>query len=80
MMPVHTYDGGRNTLGANKNSFSEGQKILSKGGIIVFFPESTSHIEHQLLPFRKGVFRLAFDTAVANNFSFDIPTTYRTTT
>jgi 1-acyl-sn-glycerol-3-phosphate acyltransferase len=73
MMPVHTYQGGRNTLSANNNSFSEGQKILSKGGIIVFFPESTSHVEHQLLPFRKGVFRLAFDTAAANNFSFDIP-------
>lgn len=73
MMPVHSYMGGRNTLNANSHSFSDGQKILSKGGIIVFFPESYSHIEHQLLPFRKGVFRLAFDTALASNFLFDIP-------
>src|ERR1700712_4720872 len=73
MMPVHSYDGGRKSLGVNNNSFSDGQKILLKGGIIVFFPESTSHIEHQLLPFRKGVFRLAFDAAKAGNFSFDIP-------
>jgi len=73
MMPVHSHQGGRNTLRANSNSFSDGQEILSKGGIIVFFPESSSHIEHRLLPFRKGVFRLAFDTATANQFSFDIP-------
>jgi 1-acyl-sn-glycerol-3-phosphate acyltransferase len=72
MMPVHSHQG-RNTLSANRNSFSDAQKILSKGGIIVFFPESASHIEHQLLPFRKGIFRLAFDTAVSNHFSFDIP-------
>ncbi|MEO6316086.1 MAG: 1-acyl-sn-glycerol-3-phosphate acyltransferase [Chitinophagaceae bacterium] len=73
MMPVHSHQGGRNTLQANSNSFSAAQKILSQGGVIVFFPESYSHTEHHLLPFRKGVFRLAFDTAVAKNFSFDIP-------
>ncbi|MEP6749024.1 MAG: 1-acyl-sn-glycerol-3-phosphate acyltransferase [Bacteroidota bacterium] len=73
MMPVHSYQGGRNTLQVNNLSFSSGQQILSKGGIIVFFPESYSHTEHHLMPFRKGVFRLAFDTASANNFSFDIP-------
>ena len=73
MMPVHSYAGGRNTLSANSNSFSDGQNILLKGGIIVFFPESSSHTEHQLLPFRKGVFRLAFDTAGAGNVAFDIP-------
>ena len=73
MMPVHSHQGGRNTLKANKNSFTDGRQILLKGGIIVFFPESFSHTEHQLLPFRKGVFRLAFDTAEAGNFSIDIP-------
>lgn len=73
MMPIHNHEGGRRTLDANKNSFSEGQKILSNGGIIVFFPESTSHIERQLLSFKKGVFRLAFKTAVSNQFAFEIP-------
>jgi glycerol-3-phosphate O-acyltransferase/dihydroxyacetone phosphate acyltransferase len=73
MMPVHSHQGGRNTLSVNTDSFSDGKKILSNGGIIVFFPESSSHIEHQLLPFRKGVFRLAFDSAAAGHFSFDIP-------
>ena len=73
MLPVHSHQGGRNTLGANHLSFSSGQQILSKGGVIVFFPESTSHTERCLLPFRKGVFRLGFDTAAAADFSFDIP-------
>lgn len=73
MMPVHGHQGGRNTLGVNRSSFSSGQDILTKGGIVVFFPESTSHTERQLLPFRKGVFRLAFDTAAASGFVFNIP-------
>lgn len=73
MMPVHGHQGGRNTLNANSNSFSSGRKIVREGGIVVFFPESTSHTERRLLPFRKGVFRLAFDTAAAAGFDFDIP-------
>lgn len=73
MMPVHGHQGGRNTLDVNRSSFSNGAEILNKGGIVVFFPESTSHTERRLLPFRKGVFRLAFDTAAAANFAFDIP-------
>jgi 1-acyl-sn-glycerol-3-phosphate acyltransferase len=73
MMPVHSHQGGKKTLRANQDSFFNGKQILASGGIIVFFPESYSHIEHQLLPFRKGVFRLAFDTATEHHFSFDIP-------
>ncbi len=73
MMPVHGHQGGRNTLGVNHSSFNSGREILAKGGIVVFFPESTSHTERQLLPFRKGVFRLAFDTAAASGFAFNIP-------
>jgi 1-acyl-sn-glycerol-3-phosphate acyltransferase len=73
MMPVHGHQGGRKTLNANSNSFSSGQQLLAAGGIVVFFPESTSHTEHRLLAFRKGVFRLAFDTAAVNRFMFDIP-------
>ena len=73
MMPVHNHERGRNTIEANKDSFSDGQQILSEGGMVVFFPESTSHTERQLWPFRKGVFRLAFKTATDNGFSFDIP-------
>ena len=74
MMPVHNHlTGGRKTIGANDDSFALGQQILSKGGIVVFFPESTSHIERQIMSFRKGVFRLAFQTAEQINFASEIP-------
>jgi 1-acyl-sn-glycerol-3-phosphate acyltransferase len=73
MLPVHNHEKGRGTLQDNKDSFSKAQQVLLKGGVIVFFPESNSHIQRQLLPFRKGVFRLAFQTASITNFSFDIP-------
>lgn len=73
MMPVHSHQRGKNTLQVNRASFSDGKQLLLDGRIIVFFPESNSHVEHQLLPFRKGVFRLAFDAAAAAEFSFDIP-------
>jgi 1-acyl-sn-glycerol-3-phosphate acyltransferase len=74
MMPVYNHlKGGKNTVGANDDSFALGQKVLSKGGIVVFFPESTSHTERQIMSFRKGVFRLAFQTAEQINFTPEIP-------
>ncbi|HEY4151315.1 MAG TPA: 1-acyl-sn-glycerol-3-phosphate acyltransferase [Chitinophagaceae bacterium] len=73
MIPVHQHEKGRSSLGANDDSFAAAQKILSNNGIIVFFPESTSHVEHQLWPFRKGVFRLAFQTMAAHDFSLQLP-------
>ncbi len=73
MIPVHPHEKGRSTISANDNSFTAAQEILANNGIIVFFPESTSHVQHQLWPFRKGVFRLAFQTMAAHDFSFQLP-------
>ena len=73
MLPVNNHEAGRNSLSANNESFSRAQQILARGGIVVFFPEGISHIERKLLPFRKGVFRLAFQSAVCDNFSKNIP-------
>jgi 1-acyl-sn-glycerol-3-phosphate acyltransferase len=73
MLPVHNHEKGRKTLGDNNESFTTAQQVLLRGGIVVFFPESTSHPERQLLPFRKGAFRLAFQTAASTNFSLNIP-------
>jgi 1-acyl-sn-glycerol-3-phosphate acyltransferase len=73
MLPVHPHDGGRKTLGDNNAAFSRAEKILLDGGIIIFFPEGVSHTDKQLKPLRKGVFRLAFNTAAKRNFEMNIP-------
>ena len=73
MIPVHPHEKGRSSLGANDESFLEARHLLHHNGIIVFFPESTSHTEHQLWPFRKGVFRLAFQTMAGQPFSHRLP-------
>lgn len=73
MLPVHGHVRGKNKMDVNDSSFEAGRKILREGGIIVFFPESTSHIERELYAFRKGVFRLGFDAAVNGEKRIDIP-------
>ena len=73
MIPVHPHEKGRSSIGANDESFLAARRILRRNGIIVFFPESTSHTEHQLWPFRKGVFRLAFQTMADAGFSLRLP-------
>lgn len=74
MLPVHNHlKGGKTTIDANEESFADGRRVLSRGGVVVFFPESTSHVERQLMTFRKGVFRLAFKFAEEVNFSQEIP-------
>ncbi len=73
MLPVNNHEAGRNSLSSNDESFSKAQQILTNGGIVVFFPEGISHIERKLLPLRKGVFRLAFQSAVCDNFHKNIP-------
>lgn len=73
MLPVHNHEKGRNTLRDNDESFVKAEEILSTGGILLFFPEGNSRIKRNLSPLRKGVFRMAFQTAIKNDFRYDIP-------
>ncbi|MBC8034996.1 MAG: 1-acyl-sn-glycerol-3-phosphate acyltransferase [Chitinophagaceae bacterium] len=73
MIPVQSHDNDRDSIEANSKSFEKAAGILSKGGILLFFPEGNSSTGHKLFPLRKGVFRLAFQTAFMNDFKYNIP-------
>lgn len=73
IMPVHDHSEGRGTLDWNLDSFNEGEQILLKGGLIVFFPEGSGAIECRLKPLRKGAFRLALDALGKMKDDPDIP-------
>ncbi|MBS1565227.1 MAG: 1-acyl-sn-glycerol-3-phosphate acyltransferase [Bacteroidetes bacterium] len=73
MIPVHQHERGRSSLDANDDSFLIARNILKRQGVIVFFPESTSHTERRLWAFRKGVFRLAFRVMEDHDFSLRLP-------
>src|SRR5687768_5815054 len=57
MSPIHNHRGGRDSVNINEESYVKAERILSAGGIVLFFPEGNSKTDHQLMPFRKGVFR-----------------------
>src|SRR5687768_2737853 len=62
MIPVFDH-AGRKTLNHNDESFLKAKQILKQGGLILFFPEGSSHIDRRLAPLKKGAFRLAFQAA-----------------
>jgi len=68
MIPVYHHQQGRDTTNHNDESFDRAKQILEKKGLIVFFPEGSSHTDRKLNPFKKGVFRMAFQALSAPCF------------
>jgi 1-acyl-sn-glycerol-3-phosphate acyltransferase len=62
MIPVfdHAY---KDSLHDNVDSFRKAGEILQDGGLILFFPEGSSHVDRKLRPLKKGAFRLGFQVA-----------------
>ena len=69
MIPVYHHQQGRDTANHNDESFERAKQILENKGLIVFFPEGSSHTDRKLNPFKKGVFRMAFQTLSAPGFN-----------
>jgi 1-acyl-sn-glycerol-3-phosphate acyltransferase len=73
MAPVYQNNKYRNNLQVNDDTFNHAKKILNNGEVILFFPEGSSHVEYELLPFKKGIFRLGFDFMQQTNWRHKLP-------
>jgi hypothetical protein len=68
MIPIYNIEHGREDLARNEETFSEGENILAKGGVLLIFPEGLSRIERVLLPLKKGTARVALRAATKMEF------------
>jgi 1-acyl-sn-glycerol-3-phosphate acyltransferase len=50
---------GKSEIHRNANSFTIGEEVLRKGGVLLTFPEGYSRVERNILPLKKGVSRIA---------------------
>lgn len=58
MIPVFSADLAKQDLHKNAESFDLGARILSKGGMLLIFPEGISRLERNLMPFKKAPGRI----------------------
>lgn len=72
MIPIYTFDHGKENLHKNQDTFAEGEAVLSDRGILLIFPEGTSRIERIMLPLKKGTARVALQTESKHDFSLGL--------
>ena len=66
MMPLFSADLAREQLHRNAESFSRGEEVLRKGGLLLIFPEGLSRMERNAMPFRKGVSRIVLQALASD--------------
>jgi 1-acyl-sn-glycerol-3-phosphate acyltransferase len=63
MIPIYSKEHGDGILEKNTRTFDRGRKLLSKGKMLLVFPEGFSRLSKELAPLKKGAARVALQTA-----------------
>ena len=66
MVPLFSADLAKDQLHRNADSFSKGEEVLKKNGLLLIFPEGLSRMERNMLPFRKGTSRIILQTLASD--------------
>lgn len=66
MIPLFSADLAKDQLHRNADSFSKGEEVLKKNGLLLIFPEGVSRMERNMLPFRKGTSRIILQTLASS--------------
>ncbi len=72
MIPIYSIEHGIDNLGKNQHTFDLGKRLLSKGKMLLIFPEGFSRFSKKLVPFKKGAARVALQTAFDNDANIDL--------
>lgn len=72
MIPIYSKEHGEGILEKNKRTFDRGRKLLSKGKMLLVFPEGFSRLSKELAPLKKGAARVALQTAFGDGQKTDI--------
>jgi glycerol-3-phosphate O-acyltransferase / dihydroxyacetone phosphate acyltransferase len=72
MIPIYTFDHGKENLHKNQDTFAEGEDVLSNKGLLLIFPEGTSRVERIMLPLKKGTARVALQTESKHDFKLGL--------
>lgn len=72
MIPIYSIEHGIDNLGKNQHTFDLGKRLLSKGKMLLIFPEGFSRFSKKLAPFKKGAARVALQTAFDNDADIDL--------
>lgn len=63
MIPIYSQEHGTQHLWRNQRTFDRGRNLLSRGKLLLIFPEGFSRLSKQLVPLKKGAARVALQTA-----------------
>ncbi len=72
MWPVYRQRDGKDTLGKNEIVFKNCSQLLRNNGCLLLFPEGDQILKHKLRPLKKGMARIAFQTAEESSFEKEI--------